>query len=96
MDHHFSARKLTLLIWPLGISTMELAASSTGLLSELQALAELSTVDVVASEYIERPLLINGFKFDLRVYVLLTACSPMQVYIYEEGMPAQPMITLFV
>lgn len=44
-------------------------------------------MDVVASEYIGRPLLVNGFKFDLRVYVLVTACNPLQAYIYEEGEP---------
>ena len=39
----------------------------------------------VIQRYITKPYLIDGLKFDLRIYVLL-AGSPMRVYIYEEGL----------
>lgn len=40
----------------------------------------------MVSEYIPNPLLINGYKFDLRVYVALTSVEPLRVYIFEEGL----------
>jgi len=38
------------------------------------------------SEYIERPFLLRGLKFDLRVYVLVVCMTPLRVYIYDEGL----------
>lgn len=40
----------------------------------------------VVSEYVANPLLFNGFKFDLRIYVALTSVNPLRFYIYEEGL----------
>ena len=42
--------------------------------------------NIIVSHYIDNPLLINGFKFDLRIYILVTSINPLVIYIYEEGL----------
>ena len=41
---------------------------------------------VLASRYIANPHLINGLKYDLRVYVLVTSFNPLKVYMYNDGL----------
>jgi hypothetical protein len=40
----------------------------------------------VVSEYIDNPLCVNGHKFDLRVYVVVTSFYPLKIYVYREGL----------
>ena len=40
---------------------------------------------VVVQRYIRNPCLIDGFKWDLRLYVLVTSFNPLEAFIYEEG-----------
>ncbi|NXP60016.1 TTLL5 polyglutamylase, partial [Chloropsis cyanopogon] len=42
--------------------------------------------NVLVSRYISNPLLIDDFKFDVRLYVLVTSYDPLVVYLYEEGL----------
>ena len=41
---------------------------------------------MIASQYVDNPLLIDGYKFDLRIYVALASINPLRVYIYEDGL----------
>ncbi|XP_039992513.1 tubulin polyglutamylase TTLL5 isoform X3 [Xiphias gladius] len=42
--------------------------------------------NILVSRYINNPLLIDEFKFDVRLYVLLTSYDPLIIYVYEEGL----------
>ncbi len=39
----------------------------------------------VVQEYLHEPLLLDGYKFDLRMYVLVTSFNPLEAFVYDEG-----------
>ncbi|CAD5216442.1 unnamed protein product [Bursaphelenchus okinawaensis] len=41
---------------------------------------------LIAQHYIESPLVMNGSKFDLRIYVYVSSLDPLKIYIYEDGL----------
>ncbi|NXN90923.1 TTL13 polyglutamylase, partial [Rhinopomastus cyanomelas] len=41
---------------------------------------------MICQQYISKPFLIDGFKFDMRVYVLVTSCDPLRIFMYKEGL----------
>uniref|UniRef100_A0A8C6RQX8 Tubulin tyrosine ligase-like family, member 13 n=1 Tax=Nannospalax galili TaxID=1026970 RepID=A0A8C6RQX8_NANGA len=41
---------------------------------------------MICQQYITKPFLIDGFKFDMRIYVLITSCDPLRIFMYEEGL----------
>ncbi|OCT89704.1 tubulin polyglutamylase TTLL13 [Xenopus laevis] len=42
--------------------------------------------NMICQQYIPKPFLIDGFKFDLRIYVLVTSCEPLRIFVYKEGL----------
>ena len=40
----------------------------------------------VVSQYVSNPHLIEGFKYDLRIYALVTGFDPLKVYLFKEGL----------
>jgi len=44
------------------------------------------TENYIVQEYIANPYLLDGYKFDMRIYVLVTSCDPLRAFIYNNGL----------
>jgi hypothetical protein len=42
--------------------------------------------DMVIQRYLDDPLLVDGLKFDLRVYVVITGTNPVKAFVCSEGL----------
>ena len=40
----------------------------------------------VAQRYLHKPYLLDGLKFDLRIYVLVAGCDPLRIFVYDDGL----------
>ncbi|XP_076813303.1 tubulin polyglutamylase TTLL7-like [Clavelina lepadiformis] len=40
----------------------------------------------IVQEYLDKPLLLDGYKMDLRLYVLITSCDPLRIFLYQDGL----------
>lgn len=50
-----------------------------------ESIESISTTHV-AQRYISDPMLIDNKKFDLRIYVLITSCDPLRIYLFQDGL----------
>ncbi|XP_013170058.1 PREDICTED: tubulin polyglutamylase TTLL13-like [Papilio xuthus] len=44
------------------------------------------TDKLIAQVYLSKPYLVDGYKFDIRVYTLITSCDPLRIFVYNEGL----------
>uniref|UniRef100_A0A1I8HYV3 Tubulin--tyrosine ligase-like protein 9 n=1 Tax=Macrostomum lignano TaxID=282301 RepID=A0A1I8HYV3_9PLAT len=44
------------------------------------------TDNLVCQLYVSRPFLIDDYKFDLRVYVLVAGCDPFRIFVFKDGL----------
>lgn len=76
----FKGKLKTFIIKPEG------AAQGRGIFLVQSADQVPNSEHLIAQKYVTKPYLIDGLKFDLRVYVLVAGCDPLRIYVYKEGL----------
>ena len=72
-----------------GIALCQNIDQATRALRDLGTLMEdgkPGSTSVVAQKYLTRPFLIDGYKFDLRVYALVLCADPLRVFVFNDGL----------
>ncbi len=41
---------------------------------------------MIIQDYVESPYLIDGYKFDLRIYVTVLGCDPLRAVVFSDGL----------
>ncbi|XP_052098050.1 tubulin polyglutamylase ttll6-like isoform X15 [Mytilus californianus] len=41
---------------------------------------------MICQQYMPKPFLIDNFKFDFRLYVLVTSCDPFRIFLFNDGL----------
>jgi tubulin polyglutamylase TTLL6/13 len=49
-------------------------------------MVEIKNDRCVVQRYMHKPFLIEGLKFDLRIYVLVAGIDPLRIFVFEEGL----------
>lgn len=62
------------------------SSQGRGIFLAKHPLVESEMTDGIVQAYIQNPLILYGYKFDFRVYALVTSCDPLTVYLYREGL----------
>lgn len=50
------------------------------------SLSRTTPVEYAVQQYISEPLLLDGLKFDMRVYAIVTSVVPLRAYLFKEGL----------
>ncbi|KAJ3416377.1 Tubulin polyglutamylase ttll6 [Chytridiales sp. JEL 0842] len=56
------------------------------LFRSMKAIEPMHQNNIIVQTYLNRPYLIDQFKFDLRVYVLVLSADPLRIFIHKEGL----------
>ncbi|CAH0687829.1 unnamed protein product [Spodoptera exigua] len=52
-----------------------------------KSLRDIKPTDkLICQVYLSKPYLVDGYKFDIRVYTLITSCDPLRIFVYNEGL----------
>uniref|UniRef100_A0A8C6ZGJ7 Uncharacterized protein n=1 Tax=Nothoprocta perdicaria TaxID=30464 RepID=A0A8C6ZGJ7_NOTPE len=73
--------------WPTFICKPDSGCQGRGIFITRNSAAHLSfLLSRLFLPFVSQPFLIDGFKFDMRIYVLVTSCDPLKIFVYKEGL----------
>ena len=69
-----------------GIALAQSADQAMKALNSISGEDGYKTAPVVAQRYLTKPFLIDGFKFDLRIYALVLCADPLRIFVFNDGL----------